>query len=122
MIEGFCLGGGLAIALACDIRVAGQNATFALPPARLGLAYPLDGLQDLLAAIGLSAAKELLFSARRIPPAEALRIGLVDKVTDHPDKLDYAKMERVTRLAYWVGLNAANAKERPKRLGAQGGW
>lgn len=81
-IHGFCIGGGLAIALACDLRVADRNAVFCLPPARLGLAYPLDGLRDLAAAIGASAAKEMLFTARRVKAEEALRIGLVDRVTD----------------------------------------
>ncbi len=52
MIQGFCFGGGLALALACDLRVAGASAVFSLPPARLGLAYPLDGLRDLVSAIG----------------------------------------------------------------------
>lgn len=85
MIEGYCIGGGLAVALACDVRVAGHGAVFALPPARLGLAYPLDGLRDLLTAVGLSAAKELLFTARRIGPHEALRIGLVDRISEHPE-------------------------------------
>jgi hypothetical protein len=44
------------------------------------------------------------------------------KVTDHPDKLDFAKMEKVTRLAYWVGIEAANSKERPEKLGSQADW
>ena len=80
MIHGFCIGGGLAIALACDLRMADDAATFALPPARLGLAYPLDGLSDLAATVGAPAAKELLFTARRINSEEALRIGLVNRV------------------------------------------
>lgn len=78
MIQGFCIGGGLAIALACDIRVADASAVFSLPPARLGLAYPLDGLRDLVSAVGAPAAKELLFTARRIKAQEALRIGLIN--------------------------------------------
>lgn len=80
MIEGFCIGGGLAVALACDIRFAAPTAHFALPPARLGLAYPLDGLRDVVAAVGLAAAKEMIFSARRISAVEALRLGLIDRV------------------------------------------
>ena len=78
MIQGFCIGGGLAIALACDLRVADASAIFSLPPARLGLAYPLDGLRDLVATVGAPAAKELLFTARRIKSHEALRIGLIN--------------------------------------------
>lgn len=84
-IQGFCIGGGLAIALACDLRVADHSALFALPPARLGLAYPLDGLRDLAATIGPSAAKEMIFTARRLKPEEALRIGLVDRVAQDID-------------------------------------
>lgn len=78
MIQGYCIGGGLAIALACDLRVADGSAVFALPPARLGLAYPLDGLRDLVAAVGASNAKDLLFTARRLKAQDALRIGLIN--------------------------------------------
>lgn len=80
MIQGFCIGGGLAIALACDLRIADSSALFALPPARLGLAYPLDGLRDLVATVGAAVAKELLFTARRIDAAEALRLGLISRL------------------------------------------
>ena len=80
MIEGFCIGGGLAIALACDLRVTSQTGIFALPPARLGLAYPVDGLSDLLAAVTPAIAKEMIFTARRLDAAEALRVGLVNRV------------------------------------------
>lgn len=89
MIQGFCFGGGLAIALACDLRVADASALFSLPPARLGLAYPLDGLRDLVAAVGPSRAKELLYTARRIKSHEALRLGLIDH--------EYADLEPETR-------------------------
>ncbi len=78
MIQGICFGGGLAVALACDIRAADGSALFSLPPARLGLAYPLDGLRDLVCAVGPSAAKDLLFTARRLKAHEALRLGLID--------------------------------------------
>lgn len=84
-IQGFCIGGGLAIALACDLRVADASAVFALPPARLGLAYPLDGLRDLAATIGPSAAKDMIFTARRLKPDEALRIGLINRVVQDID-------------------------------------
>jgi enoyl-CoA hydratase len=77
VIDGYCLGGGLALALACDIRIASDRSIFALPPARLGLAYPLAGLRQLLATVTAARAKELLFTARRVDAAEAHRIGLV---------------------------------------------
>jgi enoyl-CoA hydratase/carnithine racemase len=80
MIHGFCIGGGLAIALACDLRIAAETAIFALPPAKLGLAYPVNGLRDLLGAVSAATAKDLLFTSRRVAADEALRMGLVNKV------------------------------------------
>lgn len=82
MVQGFCIGGGLAIALACDLRLADGSARFALPPARLGLAYPLDGLRDLVATVGAPMAKEMLFTARRLGADEALRAGLINRVAE----------------------------------------
>ncbi len=80
MVQGFCIGGGLALALAADLRIADGSAQFSLPPARLGLAYPLDGLSDLVAAVGPATAKELIFTARRVMADEALTIGLIDRL------------------------------------------
>jgi enoyl-CoA hydratase len=80
MIQGFCIGGGLALALACDLRIASEAAVFSLPPAKLGLAYPLEGLRDLLQAVSPAFAKEMLFTAKRCSAAEALRAGLVHRV------------------------------------------
>lgn len=77
MIQGYCIGGGLAIALACDLRLGDSTAVFSLPPAKLGLAYPLDGLRDLVAAVGPATAKDLLFTARRLKAEEARSAGLV---------------------------------------------
>lgn len=79
MVQGFCIGGGLALALACDLRVADGTALFALPPARLGLAYPLDGLRDLVATVGAATAKDMIFTARRLGAEEALRLGLINR-------------------------------------------
>jgi enoyl-CoA hydratase/carnithine racemase len=80
MIEGFCIGGGIALAMACDLRYAGPTATFALPPAKLGLAYPTDSLRDLLSAVGADTAKEMIFTARRLSADEALARGLLTAV------------------------------------------
>lgn len=84
-IQGFCIGGGLAMALACDLRIADHSAVFALPPARLGLAYPLDGLRDLVATIGPAAAKDMIFTARRVKADEALHLGLVNRLASDVD-------------------------------------
>ena len=81
MIRGYCIGGGLAVALTCDIRVCSDNSRFAIPAARLGLGYGYEGLKTLSDVVGPAFAKEILFTARQFDAAEALRIGLVNKVT-----------------------------------------
>ncbi|MEE4011436.1 enoyl-CoA hydratase [Roseibium sp. FZY0029] len=81
-IEGPCLGGGLGLALACDLRIAARSAFFAIPAARLGLAYPPEALGDLLEAVSPSNAKRLLFSAERLTAEKALDMGLVNEVVD----------------------------------------
>jgi enoyl-CoA hydratase/carnithine racemase len=80
MIHGFCIGGGMALALCADIRYAADDATFAIPAARLGLGYPPHGLEALVRVVGHPAAKEILFTARRLDAAEASRKGLVNAV------------------------------------------
>ena len=79
-IEGGCVGGGCQIALACDIRVAAEGTRFGVTPAKLGIVYPVKSTRRLVATVGRSAAKDLLFTGRLIDAAEALRIGLVDRV------------------------------------------
>jgi len=86
-IEGPCIGGGCGIALACDLRLAGAGARFAITPARLGLLYPLADTRRLIEAVGVSPAKELLFTGRVLGGEEALRIGLIDKLFP-PNTLD----------------------------------
>jgi enoyl-CoA hydratase/carnithine racemase len=78
-IEGSAVGGGLAIALACDIRFAAEDAHLAIPPAKLGLLYGPAETRLLVETVGPAAAKDLLFSARRVETEEALRLGLVDR-------------------------------------------
>jgi enoyl-CoA hydratase/carnithine racemase len=78
-IDGLAIGGGLAVALACDLRFAADDAHLALPPARHGLLYGPVETRLLVEAIGPAAAKDLLFSARRVAPEEALRLGLVNR-------------------------------------------
>jgi len=79
-IEGFCIGGGLAIALSCDLRYCESGARFAIPAARLGLGYGPVGTRRLVATVGQAAAREILFSARRYDAAAALAMGLVNAV------------------------------------------
>ena len=101
MIQGFCIGGGLALALAADLRIAAASSVFSLPPARLGLAYPIEGLRDLLHAVSPAFAKEMLFTARRFTAEEALRAGLVHRVVA-PERL----ASDVSALCAEIGDNA----------------
>lgn len=100
-IDGPCLGGGLGLALACDLRIAAPTAFFAIPAARLGLAYPPEAISGILAAVSPSNAKQLLFTGERISAARALEIGLVNEVTEE-NGLD----DRVSKLSEAVCSNA----------------
>jgi enoyl-CoA hydratase/carnithine racemase len=79
-IRGACVGGGVALALACDLRLAADDARFAVTPVRLGLIYSHGDTQRLVRAVGAGRAKELLFSARPVEAAEAQAIGLVERL------------------------------------------
>lgn len=81
-IDGGCHGAGFALALATDVRVASEQASFALPPAKLGIGYPAEDIGRLSALIGPGQAARLLFTAETIDAAEAHRIGLVDLIGD----------------------------------------
>ena len=79
-ISGYCIGGGLAVALACDLRIADTSSVFGLPPARLGLGYPQSGLEQLLAAVSVASAKELIFTAQKTGGQRALAMGLINEL------------------------------------------
>ena len=100
-IEGACVGGGVSVACACDIRFAGDGAKFAVTPGKLGLLYSPGDTRRLIARVGASAAKDLLFSGRLITIDEALRIGLIDHRLDKGDALPKARAwaEMVSTLA-----------------------
>jgi enoyl-CoA hydratase/carnithine racemase len=85
MIHGFCVGGGVMVSLAADLRYAAADARFAVPAARLGLGYSVAGFEGLMRVVGVAAAKEMLFTARRFDAEEALRIGLVNRVVGKPE-------------------------------------
>lgn len=79
-VNGYALGGGCELALACDIRVASTNAVFGQPEVGLGVTPGFGGTRRLARVVGLSVASELLFTGRRVKAAEALTIGLVNRV------------------------------------------
>lgn len=79
-IRGYCVGGGVGVALTCDIRIASDNSRFAVPAARLGLGYRAAGLKTLMDLVGPSNAKEIFFTARMFSAQEAQGMGLVNRV------------------------------------------
>jgi enoyl-CoA hydratase/carnithine racemase len=80
MIRGYCLGGGLNLAICCDMRYATEGSRFALPAAKLGLGYGYPGLRRYIETIGPVATKEIFFTARQLSAAEALRWNMVNAV------------------------------------------
>jgi len=108
-IHGPCMGGGIAMALHADIRIAADDARFSVPPAKLGLAYPPPAVDRLVRLVGPSMAKLLLFSARTIDSSEALRIGLVDEVVEKSD-LDRHTLELTNLISELSPLSIRAAK------------
>jgi enoyl-CoA hydratase/carnithine racemase len=109
-IQRACIGAGLELALCCDVRLAAEATVFAIPEVQLGLVPDMGGTQRLPRTVGIGKAKELVYSARRIDAAEALRIGLVNTV--HPAGELGA---RVAELAAEIAANAPLAVQASKR-------
>ena len=84
-IHGYCVGGGLGVAICCDLRIASHDSHFGIPAAKLGLGYGLDALQPLVELVGPSAAKEILYTAKRFTAAEALIMGLINRAVPAAD-------------------------------------
>lgn len=82
MIRGNCVGGGVSIATACDIRIASTDAIFGITPSKLGIVYPTNALERAVRLIGASATKHLMYSGELIDADRALRIGLIDELLD----------------------------------------
>jgi enoyl-CoA hydratase len=91
MIQGYCVGGGLGVALCCDLRLAAEDARFAVPAAKLGLGYAFDGIKRLVDVVGPSFAKEIFYTARQFNAAEALQMGLVNRVVPVADIETYVR-------------------------------
>ena len=109
MIHGFCLGGGLGIAACADLRLADHRAQFASPAAKLGLGYNARWVQPLLALAAPTFVKEMLFTGRRISGTDALRIGIVNTLTD-ADALEIAVRTLATEIAGNAPLTVRAAK------------
>lgn len=85
MIRGFCIGGGLAIALTADMRITATDGQFAVPAAKLGLGYGYSGIKELMNLVGPSYAKEIFFTGRRFDATEAKSMGLVNRIVSVAD-------------------------------------
>ena len=109
MIHGFCMGGGVEVALACDLRYCGRSAQFAIPAAKLGLAYNIEGHKRLLETVGHARAREMMFLGRRYPAEEAAAMGLVHRVLDDGELERYVG-EVIGTLCDNAPLAIANSK------------
>src|SRR5260370_15208575 len=109
MISGVCMGGGVQVALACDIQIAARGTRFGVPAARLGLAYPLEGVNMLAQTVGPANARDILLSARLFDAEEALQMGLVNRVVDL-EKLEENVRDYALKMATNAPLTMAAAK------------
>ena len=91
MIRGYCIGGGVGLALCCDLRICSDNSKFGVPAAKLGLGYGFKGIKKLVDVVGPSFAKEIFFTARQFTAAEALQMGLVNRVLPDAEVEKYVK-------------------------------
>jgi enoyl-CoA hydratase len=111
LIHGFCIGGGVEMALACDLRYAAASSQFAIPAARLGVGYGVHGTNRLVATVGHAAAREIMFTGRRYSADEALAMGLVNRVLPGA-----ALDEYVRQLALELAANAPLSIAASKRI------
>ncbi len=108
-IRGICIGGGLGLAAACDVRICSDDTIFRMPAGRMGLGYGPSGVRRFVAMIGAANTTDLFMSARKFGAAEAQRIGFVSQV-HAPDRIDAAVAEYVQMVAENAPLTLAAAK------------
>ncbi|MBC5765724.1 enoyl-CoA hydratase [Ramlibacter albus] len=108
-IRGYCIGGGVNVAIACDLRIASSDSVFSIPAARLGLGYRYSAMKNLVDLVGPGTAKDLFFTARRIGADEAKSIGLITRVAP-TDGLDALLAEYTTSIGENAPLTIETAK------------
>jgi enoyl-CoA hydratase len=91
MIRGYCIGGGLGLAVCCDLRICSDNSKFAIPAAKLGLGYGYAGVKRLTDVVGPAFAKEIFYTARQFDAEEARTMGVVNRVVPESELEDYVK-------------------------------
>ncbi len=109
MVRGYCIGGGTAVAVCCDIRICNDNAKFGVPAAKLGLGYGLGRAKPLVDLVGPAFAKEMFFTGRHFDAQEALRMGLVNRVVTD-DALEATVQEMARTIAENAPLTVRCAK------------
>ena len=97
MVFGYCMGGAMAVAMACDLRFAAEGSKFGIPAAKLSIIYGLDPVHQLVDLVGPAYAKDILYSARAVDDQEALRIGFIQRLVpaDELEKLTYDYLRTV---------------------------
>ena len=113
-VDGYCIGGGLNLAVCCDIRICSKKSKFAMPAAKLALGYPFPAIHRLINAIGASIAKYLMFTAERIDAETAYRMGFVQAVHD-----ESTLEQEVASLASQIGNNAPLTVKAMKYIATQ---
>jgi enoyl-CoA hydratase/carnithine racemase len=108
-VNGHCLGGGLELAVRCDMRICAAGAKLGMPPARLGLIYGHTGLARFIEVIGVAHTKELFLRGRNLDASHAMAIGLVNQVVD-PDELEEASIAMAAEIAAGAPLAARGNK------------
>jgi enoyl-CoA hydratase/carnithine racemase len=109
MVRGYCIGGGTAVAVCCDLRVCTEGARFGIPAAKLGLGYGLQRAQPLVDLVGPAFAKEMFFTGRQFDAREAERMGLVNRVVAD-DQLESTVDELARTIAENAPLTVRTAK------------
>jgi enoyl-CoA hydratase len=116
MIHGYCVGGGVGIAIACDMRLAADDARFGIPAARLGLGYHYNGMEKLMKLIGPAYTKEIFFTARTdFSAQDALRMGLVNQVIPKAELASFTRNYALT-MAQNAPLTLRSAKANVEQL------
>lgn len=108
-IDGFCVGGGVALSLCCDLRICGEGSQFAVPAAKLGLGYAFPGIKRLVDVVGPAFAKEIFFTARRFSAEEARIMGLVNRVVPDAEVAETA-LETARMISANAPMTVASVK------------
>jgi len=114
MIDGYCIGGGLNLAVCCDIRICSEKSKFAMPAAKLSLGYPFSSIKRLFDVMGPGMAKHFMFTAEKISASEALACGLVQKLVSEENIETYVRDYALT-----ISHNAPLTIKAMKQIGIE---